>query len=100
VFTKVVYGETITADIYAMNSDGSGPTRVTTTGVDWHARYLGSELTVASYRDGNMEVYKMAADGTGQTRLTNNLVYDAFTADEFYSNSSLKQPSRFHIQTR
>ena len=100
VFTKVIYGETTTANIYTMNLDGSSPTQVTTTNLDWHARYLGTDLTVASYRDGNMEIYKMAADGTAQTRLTNNTVYDAFTADEFYSNSSKKQPSRFHIQTR
>ena len=99
-FTKVTYGETLTGDIYVMNSDGTNAAALTTTGLDWYPRYLGKMLTFNSYRDGNMEIYSMATDGTSQKRLTNNTVYDAFSADEFYVGSGLKAQQRLHLQHR
>ncbi len=82
-FTKVVYGNTDTANVYVMNSDGSNPTALTTTSLDGYPRYLGESVTFNSFRDANMEIYMMAADGSGQTRLTNNTVYDSFSADVY-----------------
>jgi Tol biopolymer transport system component len=63
------------AEIYIMNANGTGQTRLTTN----DARDLfpawspdGSKIAFASDRDGNYEIYVMNADGTGQTRITTN----------------------------
>jgi TolB protein len=66
-------------EIYVMNADGGGQTRVTSNpasdlGPDWSPD--GSKIAFESYRDGNYEVYVMNADGTGQTNLTNNPASD------------------------
>ncbi len=60
-------------DIWVMSHDGSGKTRLTTSGgSDWYAAWSpdGSRIAFESNRDGQYEVYVMNADGSGQTRLT------------------------------
>jgi Tol biopolymer transport system component len=67
-------------EIYVMNADGSGQTRVTTNGADdqdpdWSPDR--GRLAFHSDRDGtNPDVYVMNADGTGVTRLTSNQAID------------------------
>lgn len=66
-------------EIYAMNPDGSGQTRLTNNDYEdaWPAFSLdASRLAFNSDRDGNFEIYVMNADGSGQTRLTNNTTTD------------------------
>jgi TolB protein len=66
-------------DIYIMNADGTGQTRlafdpVHATGPAWSPD--GTKIVFDSQRDGNYEVYVMNADGTGQTNLTNHPAVD------------------------
>ena len=66
-------------EIYIMNVDGTGQTRLTTNAADDYSPCLssdGSRIAFMSKRDGNDEIYIMNADGSGQTRLTNNTAYD------------------------
>jgi Tol biopolymer transport system component len=66
-------------EIYVMNPDGSGQTRLTNQpGSDWQPAWSpdGTKISFVSERDGNHEIYVMNADGSGQTRLTNNPAYD------------------------
>ncbi len=68
-------------EIYIMNPDGSGQTRLTNNPGSDFAPTLspdGSKIAFWSNRDGNNEVYIMNVDGTGQTNLTNNPADDAF----------------------
>jgi TolB protein len=59
-------------EIYVMNADGTGQTRLTTEGGSFPAwSPNGSKIAFTSNRDGNFEIYVMNADGSGQTRLTN-----------------------------
>lgn len=68
------------AEIYAMNADGSGATRITNhAGADIRpaASPDGTKIAFMSNRDGNFEIYVMNADGSGQTNLTSNPANDA-----------------------
>jgi len=62
-------------EIYVMNADGSGVTRLTDnpandTDPTWSPD--GSRIAFSSTRAGNYDVYVMNADGSGVTRLTND----------------------------
>lgn len=78
------------SEIYVMNPDGSGQTRLTNTlGLDGQPSLSasGSKIAFTSNRDGpasNFEIYVMNANGSNQTRLTNNSSFDtspSFSAD-------------------
>jgi TolB protein len=67
-------------DIYVMNADGSGQTRLTNNEAYditpvWSPD--GMKIAFGSDRDGNFEIYVMNVDGSGQTRLTNNDARDS-----------------------
>src|SRR5581483_9196050 len=70
-------------EIYVMNANGSGQTRLTTNPArddfpDWSPD--GSKIVFTSDRDGNAEIYVMFADGSGQINITNNPAFDAQAA--------------------
>jgi hypothetical protein len=59
-------------EIYVMNPDGSGQTRLTTAGgsdPSWSPD--GTKIVFSTGRDGNGEIYVMNADGSGQTNVSN-----------------------------
>ena len=66
-------------EIYAINADGSGVTRLTNNPARdvspaWSPD--GNRIAFVTNRDGNLEIYVMNADGSGVTRLTNNSAVD------------------------
>src|SRR5437773_555016 len=66
-------------EIYKMNSDGGGQTRLTTnaasdTEADWSPD--GTKIAFTSLRDVNEEIYVMNSNGSGQTNLSNNAAFD------------------------
>jgi Tol biopolymer transport system component len=68
-------------EIYVMNADGSGRTRLTDNpasddGPSWSP--TGRSIAFYSDRDGNREIYVMRADGTGRTRLTDDPAPDLY----------------------
>ena len=66
-------------DIYVMNSDGSGETRLTErSGYDWGPVWSpdGQLIAFASERNGDWNIFVMNADGSGVTQLTNHPGYD------------------------
>lgn len=74
-------------EIYLMQSDGGGQTRLTENPGEDHSPAWspdGARLAFVSTRDGNSEIYVMNSDGTGQTRLSNHTAGDlapAWTRD-------------------
>lgn len=65
--------------IYAMESDGTAQTRLTTTsGHDNDPAWSpdGSKIAFHTDRDGDNEIFVMSADGSGQTAVTVNSDYD------------------------
>lgn len=74
-----VKGTGTSADIYVINSDGNGETRLTTqAGLDVDPAWSpdGRRLAFTSDRDGNREIYLMKADGTSPARLTSEPASD------------------------
>src|SRR5207253_1422929 len=72
---KIAFHSTRDGDfeIYVMNPDGSGVTRVTNTAggnVDPIWSPDGKRIAFASFRSGRSEVFVINADGTGETQLT------------------------------
>ena len=69
-------------EIYVMNADGSGQTRLTTNEVyDSHPAWSPGRCRIAytSYNhDGDNDIYVMNADGSNQTQLTNDPARDMF----------------------
>jgi hypothetical protein len=62
-------------EIYVMNADGSGQTRLTNQPeLDGQPRWSpdGSRIAFLSLRDGNSEIYLMNADGSDPVNLTNS----------------------------
>ena len=60
-------------EIYVVNTDGTGETRVTNNKAsDTTPSWNGSRIVFTSNRDGNSEVYSMNSDGSDTTRLTNS----------------------------
>jgi Tol biopolymer transport system component len=66
------------AEIYVMNADGTGVTRLTNhSWIDAEPAWTSNgKIAFTSTRHGNFEIYSMHADGTGVTRLTNNRSWD------------------------
>lgn len=72
---KIAFASDLDGDyeIYVMNPDGGGQTRLTdNSGEDIDPSWSpdGTRLAFVSARDGNTEIYVMNADGSNQTRLT------------------------------
>jgi tricorn protease-like protein len=62
-------------EIYLMNADGSGVTRLTNNpAIDYvpACSWDGTRIAFMSRRDGNNEIYIMNSNGTGGTRVTND----------------------------
>jgi TolB protein len=71
------------ADIYVMNADGTGLTKVTSgNSYDFSPAWSpdGSKIVFASYRNGNSDIYTMNADGNGVTRITTDPEWDTAPA--------------------
>jgi dipeptidyl aminopeptidase/acylaminoacyl peptidase len=67
------------ADLYTINPDGSGQTRLTDTGCNSYPAWSpdGTRIAFTSSRDGNSEIYVMNSDGSNHIRLTNNPASDS-----------------------
>jgi Tol biopolymer transport system component len=66
-------------EIYVMNADGSGVTRLTNHSAEDNSPVWspgGRVIAFVSTRDGNAEIYVMGVDGRGQTNLTENPAND------------------------
>ena len=80
--TKIAFVSTRdgNSEIYIMNADGTGVTRLTNNAAfDWAPAFSpdGSKVAFASDSNGNSEIYVIDADGSEQTRLTNDTAFDS-----------------------
>jgi Tol biopolymer transport system component len=69
------------SELYVMNADGSGQTRLTDNAdpdgtPNWSPD--GTKLAFVSQRDGNDEIYVMSANGSDRTNLSNNPGFDGY----------------------
>jgi hypothetical protein len=62
-------------EIYTMNADGTGPTRLTNNAADDYWSAWSPDGTKIAFQSSD-EIYTMNANGTGQTRLTTNTALD------------------------
>jgi TolB protein len=102
--TKLAYGSTQDGnfDIYLMNPDGTGQTRLTshTATNDAFPEFSpdGTKIALTSWNANldavSAEVYVMNADGTGRVQLTNNAVEDRTRSGRLTAASS---PSRVPV---
>ena len=84
-FNGTVKSSSDGADVYVINADGTGLTRLTTDPADdsspaWSPD--GTKIAFSSIRNRvpnevNYEIYVMNADGSNQTRITNNTKFDS-----------------------
>lgn len=71
------------AEVYTMNSDGTGAVRLTNNSVmEWEPAWSldGGKIAFTSNRDANEEVYTMNADGSVPLNTTNNSAGDSHPA--------------------
>jgi Tol biopolymer transport system component len=104
-------------DIYIMNADGTGITKLTdSVGINNDPLVLsisavGERILFSSNRDnvnggnGGYDLYSIKTDGTGLTRLTNNTLYDAFSQWWYYiedpaAAQHMNRVSREHMPFR
>jgi Tol biopolymer transport system component len=93
-----------TEDMYIMNADGSGVTRLTSgAGINFdpmavNVAGMGLLILFSSNRDNlsatgssGFELYSMKLDGSGIMRVTNNTLYDAFSGEWYERGSSTAQ---------
>jgi hypothetical protein len=61
-------GSSAAADLYVMNVDGSGMTRLTSTGTNWDPTWSpdGTQIAFRKSTDGDEEIYVVGADGSGE----------------------------------
>ena len=80
---KLPQPKAIESDIYVMNADGTGQTRLTfDQAVDGSPTWSpdGSRIAFQSDRDGNHEIYVVSVDGADLIRLTDNTQADVLPA--------------------
>jgi Tol biopolymer transport system component len=65
-------GSAADADLFVMNVDGSGLTRLTSTGTNWDPTWSpdGTQIAFRKAIDGDEEIYVVGADGSGETDLS------------------------------
>lgn len=94
-FSRDTYDSTTSVeyeDIYIMNSDGTGLTKLTNssavsfdplmvnlTGVGQKILFSSNKDNLSAVGSSGFEIYMMNTDGTGVTRLTTNSLYDSFS---------------------
>ena len=83
ISSRATTGNSKLSEIYAMNADGSGQTRLTNDRMYWRPVWSpdGSRLAFASWMsDDPSDIYVMNADATGVTRLTSDPANESFPA--------------------
>jgi len=81
--TKIAFvrGPGLAGDLYVINADGTGETRLThASGLNQFPAWSpdGTRIAFQTNRDGDLEIYVMDADGSGQTNLTRYPDVDAW----------------------